>query len=298
MEYVKMTEDLSFSRIVLGFWRVGEWGLSSNQLADYLAECIDLGITTMDHADIYGIDGDAETIFGEALEKRPELRNKMQIVSKCGIVYKSDTARVKYYDYTKEHILGQVDESLRKMHIDHLDTLLLHRPSPYMNPEEISAAFDELLKAGKVRSFGVSNFLPQQYRMLKSYLNVPLVTDQVELSALAMENMDNGVIDLCLEERIHPMLWSPLAGGRIFTDKGEKAQELRDVLEVVRAEQGAEDIGEIAFAWLLSHPVGALPITGSGEIKLARTPVNALQYKLTNEQWFMIWTAVRGHKVP
>ena len=107
------------------------------------------------------------------------------------------------------------------MGVDHIDTLLLHRPSPFMDPAEISRAFEELKEEGKVRTFGVSNFLPDEFRLLKSYLTVPLITNQVELSPLRMGNMENGVINQCMEERIHPMLWSPLAGGRIFTGEGE-----------------------------------------------------------------------------
>lgn len=297
MEYVKMAEGLEYSRVVLGFWRLLDWNLTTDELIHYLEECLDIGITTMDHADIYG-NYTVEEKFGEALKKRPDLRNKMQIISKCGIIYKSETARVKYYDYSKEHIKAQVEKSLRYMGIDCLDTLLLHRPSPFMNPEEISRAFEELEKEGKVRSFGVSNFLPDEYRLLKSYLTVPLITNQVELSPLRMGNLENGVINLCMEERIHPMLWSPLAGGRIFTGEGEEEKRLREVLEVIREEVGAEDIDEIAFAWLYSHPAGLIPITGSGEIGLAKRPVKALKYRLTPEQWFMVWTAVKGHKVP
>lgn len=297
MEYVKMAEGLRYSRVVLGFWRLPDWNLTTDELIRYLEECLDIGITTMDHADIYG-NYTVEEKFGEALKKRPDLRGKMQIISKCGIIYKSETARVKYYDYSRKHIKEQVEKSLNYMGIDCLDTLLLHRPSPFMDSEEISRAFEELKKEGKVRTFGVSNFLPDEFRLLKSYLTVPLVTNQVELSPLRMGNLENGVINLCMEERIHPMLWSPLAGGRIFTGQGEEEIRLRQVLEIIREELGAEDIDQAVFAWLFSHPAGLIPITGSGEIALAERPVKALKYRLTPEQWFMIWTAVKGHKVP
>jgi len=296
MNRVKMTDNLSFSRVVLGFWRVDEWNLTTDQLIYFLEECLDLGITTMDHADIYG-NYTFEEIFGKALEKKPELRKKMELVTKCTIVYPSATARVKYYDSSEKWIVSQAEKSLKNMRTDYLDTLLLHRPDPFMNPEEVASAFDKLLKDGKVRTFGVSNYLPHEFRMLKSFLNVPLITDQVELSCLRMENLENGVIPMCLEERIHPMIWSPLAGGKIFTGQDETAERLRNTLEIIRAETGAESIDTIAFAWLLSHPVGMIPITGSGEIRYIKPPVEALKYTLTAEQWFMIWTAVKGHKV-
>lgn len=293
---IKMSEDMMFSRIVLGFWRMDEWNLSTEELIKFLEECMDIGITTMDHADIYG-NYTFEELFGKALELRPDLRKKMEIVTKCTIVYPSAAARVKYYDSSEKYIVSQVEKSLKNMRTDYLDTLLLHRPDPFMNPEEVSKAFDKLYKDGKVRSFGVSNYLPHEYKMLKSYLNVPLITNQVELSCLHMENLENGTIPLCLEERIHPMIWSPLAGGKIFTGNGEKEVRLRETLEIIREETGADSIDVIAFSWLLSHPAKVLPITGSGEMKYVRKPVEAQKYTLTPEQWFMIWTAVKGHKV-
>ena len=143
MEYVKMAEGLRYSRVVLGFWRLLDWNLTTDELIRYLEECLDIGITTMDHA---------EEKFGEALKKRPDLRGKMQIISKCGIIYKSETARVKYYDYSRKHIKEQVEKSLNYMGIDCLDTLLLHRPSPFMDSEEISRAFEELKKGQNLRS--------------------------------------------------------------------------------------------------------------------------------------------------
>lgn len=305
VEYVQMAEGLKFSRVALGFWRLLDWGLDTDQLIKFLEECLDIGITTMDHADIYG-DYQAEEMFGDAIRKRPDLRDKMQIVTKCGLRYKGEfpdvwpgeNARVKYYDYSTKYIKAQVERSIKKLGVDHIDTLLLHRPSPFADMEEIAQAFDELLAEGKVRTFGVSNHLPDQFSLLESYVNVPLVTNQVELSCLRMENLENGVVNQCMEKRIHPMLWSPLAGGRIFIGEGEEEVRLRATLEEIREEIGAEDIDEVAFAWLFSHPAGFIPITGSGEIGLAERPVKALKYRLTPEQWFMVWTAVKGHKVP
>lgn len=291
-----MTDDLSFSRVVLGFWRLLDWNMTDDELIHFIEECLNLGITTYDHADIYG-NYKVEAKFGDALRKNPSIRKQMQIITKCGIVYKSETARVKYYNYNENYIIQQVEKSLKNLAIDYIDTLLLHRPSPFMDPEEVSIAFEKLYKSGKVRTFGVSNCLPNEYRMLKAYVKVPLITNQVELSPLNMENLENGVMNLCLEERIHPMIWSPLAGGRIFTSKEEDAVRLRETLEIIREEIGADAIDQVAFAWLFSHPAGLIPITGSGELELVKKPISALQYKLTPEQWFMIWTAVKGHKV-
>ncbi|HWQ77293.1 MAG TPA: aldo/keto reductase [Anaerovoracaceae bacterium] len=297
MEYIQMAENVTYSRIVLGFWRLLEWNLSLTELSKFIDEVLELGITTFDHADIYG-DGNAERVFGDVLKKHPGLRKKTQLITKNAIVYKSETARVKYYDNSEKHIIGQVEKSLAGFGTDYIDTLLFHRPNPFMDPADVAGALEKLQRDGKVLSFGVCNYKPDDFRMLKSYLTVPLITDQVELSPLNMENLENGVINLCLEERIHPMIWSPLAGGRIFTSDEPEAKRLRDTLEVIRGEISAGSIDEVAFAWLLSHPVKMIPLTGSGEIGLVKKPVQALKYQLTPEQWFMIWTAVKGHKVP
>ncbi|EFR31712.1 aldo/keto reductase [Eremococcus coleocola] len=297
MKRIQMAQNLEFSRVALGFWRLLDWKLEKKDLLYFIESCMDLGISTMDHADSYG-QYTEEQIFGDALKLNPSLRNKMEIVTKCGLVYPSDKARVKYYNYSKDYIIQEAELSLKKMGIDTIDLLLLHRPSSLVHPEEVAEAFETLYKSGKVKNFGVSNHLPEQYRTLKSYLSVPLITNQVELSPLNMENIENGVIDLAWQEKIHPMIWSPLAGGRIFTSDEPQAVRLRETMEEIREEIGAIDIGEVAFAWLLSHPAGLVPITGSGILDFVKTPVNAVNYKLTLEQWFMIWTAVKGHKVP
>ncbi|MGX7197360.1 aldo/keto reductase [Enterococcus olivae] len=297
MEYVQLTEELQFSRIVLGFWRYLDWKLSKKEFLSFIESVMDLGVTTMDHADIYG-NYTVEEIVGNHLAGRNDLKKKMQIVTKCGIVYPSDTARVKYYNTSKDYIIQQAEKSLRKLQIETIDLFLIHRPDWFGHPEEIAAAFHELKKAGKVRAFGVSNYLPHQFQTLQSFCEEKLVTNQIEVSPLCMDHFENGMIDLCMEQKSHPMVWSPLAGGRIFTSEEAPVRRLREVLQVIQEEVGAESIDEIVFAWLLSHPADMLPITGSGDIAFVKKPVAALAYQLTPEQWYMIWTAVKGVKVP
>ncbi|GCF93116.1 oxidoreductase [Enterococcus florum] len=297
MDYVDLTDEVKLSRVVLGFWRYLDWKLSKSECIAFIEQVLDLGITTMDHADIYG-DYTVEEAFGEVLAGRNDLKKQMQVVTKCGIVYPSAAARVKYYNTSTEHIIRQAESSLKKMQIEAIDVFLLHRPDWFGDPENVAEAFYQLKKAGKVKSFGVSNYLPHEFRMLQSYCEEKLVTNQVEASVLCMDNFENGTINLCLENRIHPMIWSPLAGGRIFTSDQAHVKALRKVLTVIQEEVGAQSIDEIAFAWLLSHPAGMIPITGSGEIDFVKKPVEALKYPLTPEQWYMIWTAVHGVKVP
>jgi len=298
MERINISKDISFSRISLGFWRLLDWKFTPAQLMRFTEECMDLGITTMDHADIYG-GYTVEEIFGRAvLKKNPALRNKMEIVTKCGIVSAADTGGVKHYNYSQAYIISQVEKSLKNLGVDHIETLLLHRPSPMMNPSHVAHAFDKLYAQGKVKTFGVSNFLPHQYSALKSHLNVPIVTNQVELSPLCLDAFEDGNINLALQEKFSPMVWSPVGGGKIFTGQSPAEVGLRNALETIREEIGANDIGEVVFAWILSHPSKMIPIVGSGKIQRVKIPVNAAKYKLSLEQWFTVWTAAKGQDVP
>ena len=297
MEYINLTEDLTFSRVLLGFWRWKEWGLGANQLDALVKNAMDEGITTFDHANIYD-KGNPETAFGEFLSKNPSLRDQVQIVTKCTIVYPSETVKVKYYDSTYEHIVTEVEQSLRRLHIENSDLHLLHRPDPLMDPSEVARAFSDLQKAGKVRHFGVSNYTPEYFDMLSSYLETPLVTNQIEVSVLQHENFDNHAIANAMMHRIHPIVWSPLAGGRIFSGESPDENRVRTALEDIRKQIGADTIDEVAFAWLYTHPSGMMPITGSCEMEYVRRPISALQYRLSNEQWFTIWSACTGRRVP
>lgn len=294
---IQMADGLRFSRVAWGFWRWTEWGLSIDELANLIPQVLERGITTIDHADGYS-EGAAETAFGEALAKNPSLRDKMEIITKCTLVYPYTGARVKYYDTSEEYILAQVETSLRKLQTDYIDVLLLHRPDPFMDPESTARAFDKLHSSGKVRHFGVSNYKPLDYDMLASYVDQKLITNQVEVSVLQHENFDDRTIAHAMMNRIHPIVWSPLAGGRIFTGTNEVELRVRQELETVRDEIGAERIDDVAFAWLFSHPVGFVPITGSCELDYIERPLQALRYQLTKEQWFAIWSAQTGRRVP
>jgi predicted oxidoreductase len=296
---VQLAKDLEFSRIVHGHWRLEEWGLSDQELLALVEQCIEWGITTFDHADIYG-GYSCEEIFGRALALKPELREKIQIVSKCGIKLVSGNRpdhRIKSYDTSKKHIIESAERSLKNMGTDYLDLLLIHRPDPFMNPAETAEAFNLLKKQGKVRHFGVSNFTPSQFNMLQSYCDVELVTNQIELSVLNTEPFFNGSLDHCLEKRIAPMAWSPLAGGRLFTASDEQSAVVKKTMEMVGSEIGAESLDETAYAWLLAHPGRIMPIVGSGKKERIAAAVKAEQLKMSTEQWFDILQSSMGREV-
>lgn len=299
VERVKMAEDLSFSRIVHGLWRLAEWDMSAEETVSLIEQCLELGITTFDHADIYG-DYTCESLFGKALELDPTLRDKMQIVTKCGIKLLSSKfpeRSVKHYDTSREHIIMSAEQSLNNLKTDFIDVLLIHRPDPYMNPEEVAEAFSILKQQGKVKYFGVSNFTPSQINMLQSYLDFPLVTNQVEISAMHVDTFQDGTIEHCLENRIAPMAWSPLAGGKIFSWDHLDTAELRRVLTEVGEETGVDSVDKLMYAWLLNHPARIIPIVGSGKIERITAAAESVKIKLSREQWFKIWIASIGNDV-
>jgi predicted oxidoreductase len=289
-----------FSRLALGLWRLAGWGLSDAQLLDLIHACLDMGITTFDHADIYG-DYACEGLFGRALALEPALRNKMQLVTKCGIKLVSanhPAHTIKHYDTSRDHIVASVETSLRMLRTDHLDLLLIHRPDPLLDPDEVAEAFAELRRAGKVLHFGVSNFAPSQFEVLASRLDFPLVTNQVEISVLHMAALHDGTLDQCQRLGIAPMAWSPLGGGRLFHGRDAQADRLRRALSAVGEALGGASPDQVALAWLLRHPARIIPVLGTGKVERIRQAVQAENLQLTRQQWFAIWSASEGADVP
>lgn len=290
-------EGPTVSRLIPGFWRLAEWGMTSAQLLDWIKAAIDLGMTTFDHADIYG-SYSCETRFGDAIAREPSIREKMQLVTKCGIkLTDHPDYSLNHYDTRRAHILESVDNSLRKLRTDRLDLLLIHRPDPLMDADEVAAAFTTLRDSGKVLHFGVSNFLPFQFDLLQSRLDFPLVTNQIEFSVLFMDPQYDGTVDQLQRLRIKPMIWSPLGGGRLFTGTDEQAQRVRQTLTEIGRKHNAE-IDQIALAWLLMHPGRFVPVLGTGKIERLKSAAAAESITLTRQQWFEIWVASMGHNVP
>jgi len=288
------------SRLALGLWRVASWGLSDDELLDLVHGSLDLGITTFDHADIYG-DYAAEEIFGRALALEPSLRHRLQLVTKCGIVLVSSRRpahRMKHYDTGREHIVASAENSLRALGTDHLDLLLIHRPDPLLDAGEVAEAFQALQAAGKVLHFGVSNFTPWQFDLLASRLPMPLVTNQVELSLLNMEVLADGTVDQCQRLGISPMAWSPLAGGGLFDGDDARSLRVRRALQAVGRELGGAPADQVALAWILRHPARVVPVVGSGKLERIQSAAAAAGLHLSREQWFTLWAASAGQDVP
>ncbi|WP_062231793.1 aldo/keto reductase [Aureimonas sp. N4] len=297
MERLKLGSDLEVSRLVYGLWRLGDDSdTSPAHVQRKIEACLAQGITTMDHADIYG-GYTGEAIFGGALKAAPHLRDRIEIVTKCGIVApmgRHAGARVKHYDTSRAHIMASVETSLRDMAIEHIDLLLIHRPDPLIDPAETGAALDELVASGKVRAVGVSNFRPYDLSLLQSAMRSPLVTNQIELSLLETEPFRNGDLASLMERRIHPMAWSPLGGGRLFADS---ESPLLKRLNAVAAEKGV-DTGSVAIAWLLAHPAGILPVLGTNSLPRIAAIGEALRVSIDRQTWFELYSAAMGRDVP
>ncbi|MDE5421638.1 aldo/keto reductase [Ancylomarina sp. DW003] len=287
----QVSEGLQLSRIIHGHWRLADWKLPKQELLKLTEQCIELGVTSFDHADIYG-NYSCESLFGDALSLKPPIRQNIEIISKCGIKLMSDKfpeRKLKTYDYSYNHIVSSVDASLKNIKTDYLDILLLHRPSPFFDPEEVAKAFSDLKRSGKVLNFGVSNFTSQQFEMLNTYTEEPLVTNQVEISPYCLDHFDNGNIDFFLKEKIKPMAWSPLAGGQLLSPQTEKGRKIVKVLFEIAEELNLRQIDQIIYAWLLKHPVGIIPVVGTSKIERIKSAVEAINIDMSHEQWFRIY---------
>lgn len=299
MEQVSLSPAVDISRIVHGMWRLTEWNFSNEDTVRFVEQCLEKGIDTFDHADIYG-DYTCETLFGNSLGAHPSLNQKLKIVTKCGIKLVSKNRpdhNIHHYDTSYDHIVWSAENSLKQLQRDNVDVLLIHRPDPFMNPYEVARAFNKLREEGKVKEFGVSNFLPSQFNALQAYLEFPLVTNQVEISVAALQEFENGVIDQCLEYNMSPMAWSPLAGGSVFTAETHRFLTIKNVIHKI-AKQLDTSTDRVMYSWLLSHPANIIPIVGSGKIERVQSAVDALDIKLSTQQWFEIWIASKGENVP
>jgi len=300
MERIQLpASDVSLSRIIYGMWRLGDDDSSPAHVQAKIELCLEQGITTFDQADIYG-NYESEQILGATLKASPQLRENMEIISKCGIKLLTDkypSRRVKHYDTSAEHIRASVDSSLSRMGIEQLDVLLIHRPDPFMDHFETGACLDALVASGKVKSIGVSNFARNDWELLQSAMTSKLVTNQLELSLLNSEPFTNGSITYLQKEGIVPMAWSPLGGGRLFSPDNATEHELLKVLSDMSEKFGCLP-EHLAVAWLLAHPVCVLPVLGTNNLDRIRSLSTACSIKLDREDWFLLLQAANGHEVP
>ena len=290
------------SRLAYGTWRLlaDPASATPRALCDRLNRCADLGITTIDTAEIYG--GYAvERAIGEAFALDPSLRARLEIVSKAGIyvpVPQHPERTVAFYDASAAQLIRSVEESLRLLRTDHLDLFLVHRPDWLTAADDTAEGLSRLLRDGKIRSAGVSNYNVHQFEALNARVEQPLVTNQVEFSLLRMDPIYDGVTDQCQRLGIAPMAWSPLAQGRLMRTDDEAGARVQALVAELAPKYDGATVDQFALAWLLAHPARPLPIIGTGRMERIESAARAASIVLAREDWFALWSAAQGRRIP
>ncbi|MFW7381915.1 MAG: aldo/keto reductase [Oligoflexus sp.] len=287
--------ELKLSRLIYGTWRLLDRSVSSSDLEKLVELCLEVGVNTFDLADIYG-DYLIEDYFGGALPAH--LRTRIQVITKCGICLRSNQRplhRHKFYQVNGQHIRQSVEQSLRHLRREWIDVLLIHRPDPLTNFQDVAEEFRALKDEGKVKAFGVSNFSPIQLQSLQSQLDLPLIANQIELNPLQASALWDGTLDHAQAHAYLPMVWSPLAGGRIFTHP--EYAGLRQQLATI-AQRYACDMDQLLIAWLLLLPSRALPVIGTADPQRLLRQLQATEINLDRQDWFAILEAAQGKEVP
>lgn len=303
MNRITLPNGRQLSQMAYGVWRLSEaTDTSVNANLSRIDACLAQGITTFDHADIYG-DYRCEALFGEAIKARPALRKAIEIVTKTDIMLLSQqwpTTRVKHYDTTTAHVTASVDRSLQRIGVDVIDLMLIHRPDPLCDATALGACLDGLIDCGKVRGVGVSNFMPWDTDLLQSRMKHKLQTNQIELSLLHTAPFINGQIAHAQQHHMPVMAWSPLGGGRLHsqaTQTGTAAARLAPKLAEL-AQASGTDTTAVAMAWLLHHPVGVMPVMGSNQLDRIGSFAQAFKVPMDRQTWYELYELANGHEVP
>ena len=285
-----------FSKIIAGTMTWGIWGknLDKNQMIELMNSCLETGITTFDHADIYG-GYTTEAAFGNAFGKSQIDRKKIQLISKCGIQLLSENrnTKIKHYDYSKSHIIWSAEQSLKNLKTDYLDLLLLHRPSPLMQVDEIAEAIEKLKTEGKILDFGVSNFTSSQTDLIQTKTKINY--NQIQFSVTHFEAMLDGSLNYMQTNGIQPICWSPM--GTVFKKDDEKSIRIKKLAEQFSLKYNV-GIDILLLAWILKHPSGILPVFGTADKTRIAHLMKATEVEMELEDWFAFWTESAGNPIP
>ena len=282
----------AFSKIISGTMTWGIWGknLDEKAMINLMNCCLENDISTFDHADIYG-NYTTEASFGNAFANAKINREKVQFISKCGIQTEARNA-IKHYDYSKKYIIWSVENSLKNLKTDYLDVLLLHRPSPLMQADEIAEAIEKLKSEGKIIDFGVSNFTPSQCELIQTRTKIDC--NQIQFSVTDFDAMNNGSLDFMQINKIVPMAWNPL--GSVFKTDSEKTSRIEKIANKLLEKYNIE-IDVLLLAWIIKHPSGILPVFGTTDQNRISKLMKATEIDMDLEDWFALYTASLGTKV-
>jgi len=290
------------SRLAYGTWKLFDdrAAATPQHLLGRLQACRDLGITTVDTAEIYG-GYEVEELLGQSFALAPVLRQRMEIVTKCGIYVphaRHPERKVAFYNVTAKKVVSSAEKSLRLLKTDYLDVLLVHRPDWLTAAEDTAEGLQTLLSQGKVRHVGVSNYNVHQLELLNARLQRPVVTNQIELSLFRPDPIFDGTLDQCQRLRICPMAWSPLGRGRLFNDDDEAAERVRETVACFGDKYGGAGPTELALAWVLHHPSRPVAVFGTNKPERLATIARAADVTLAREDWYALWQAAAGRKIP
>lgn len=292
---------------ISGTWNPADVDAEKRRRArEAVLAAFEAGYTLFDHADIYGRTS-CETLFGEILRDTPSLRRgEFLIATKCGIRLPDEPPGAPHrYDFSREHIISSCEASLRRLGVETIDIYQLHRPDLLMDPDEVARAFETLRRTGKVRHFGVSNFMPSFLSALQSAMSHPLIVNQVEIHLGRLDCFYDGTLDQCLERKITPLAWSPLAGGWLGSGAAVKSDHPRreHLLKIQKhVDEMAKQYGVsrtvLALAWLLKHPSRIIPIVGSTNPQNIRDAARADEVEITRDDWYHLLVTARGEALP
>lgn len=303
MNRVRLQESSpEFSALAFGTWRVMEEAATASPagLLEVIKAALEVGITTLDTAEIYG-GYQVEELLGAALALDPGVRQKVEIISKAGIYVPNSfhpDRRFAHYNGTAARLVKSVEKSLRFLGVETLDCFLVHRPDWLAEVDDTAAGLNQLLQEGKIRSAGVSNYSPSQFAALSSRVSQPLVTNQVEFHLLHMTPILDGTLDQCQQFRFRPMAWSPMAGGRLFDEADPAARRLRTAVEAMGPRYGGATLDQLALAWILAHPSRPLPVLGTSRVSRVQSAAQATHLELSREDWYGLWEAAMGNRIP
>ena len=281
------------SPAVYGFYRWDEVTNTSATMEEVINLCMELGINTFDHADVYG-SYQCEELFGQVLSQKSFKREDIVLFTKCGLRLpnaKHPDVRVSHYDTSREHILKSVDNSLRNLKTDYIDIFLLNQFAAIADLEETAFTLEKLKESGKIKNIGVANFSVFQHQLLASYLQKPIVTNHIELNLLNISALENGQIDYIKQRYMKPLVTSPLAEGLIATGTDARSVRVRSKLQEISPKYNA-DIESLAVAWLVK--LGAIPLIGTTDKNRIRNIANAFSIDLDRQDWYELYHASTG----
>lgn len=286
--------------MVYGTWRMLDGAHSSQDINRRLNRCVELGITAIDTAEIYG--GYAvEAALGDAMALSPGLHEKLRVITKSGIYVpnsKNPERTVGFYDASATQLKQSVEASLRLLGRDRIDLFLIHRPDWFSSIDDTAAGLNQLIRDGKIQHAGVSNYTPTQFAALNSRVDTGLLTNQVEFHLLKMEPIIDGTFDLCLQHRMRPMAWSPLAGGKLFDKNNPASVRLASVANSMSAKYGGATLEQLAYAWVMGHPSRPIAVIGTNKLERIESAVCAASLTLEREDWYALWVAAQGRNIP